>query len=261
MDVTRSWPGHDLVQPAIGHPTAVRLAETEYARATEAVDTLADDEWSLPTDCADWSVREMVAHMVGMAAFVTSPWEFFRQVRSASANREDGEALVDAQNALHVWERAGSAPCHLRAELRDVAPRAVRGRRRLPTLVRRRELPEQQVVNGEPESWSIGYLTDVILTRDTWMHRLDLARATGRAPTMTAEHDGLLVADVVAEWALRHGEPFRLALTGDAGGEWCRGSGGAEITMDAADFCRVVSGRPDPGGGAPTGVLSVQVPF
>ena len=63
-------------------------------------------------------------------------------------------------------------------------------------------------VNGAPETWSLGYLTDVILTRDPWMHRLDLARATGQAPTLTADHDGVIVADVVLEWARRHGQPL-----------------------------------------------------
>ena len=57
---------------------------------------------------------------------------------------------------------------------------AAKGRRRIPGFVRRMRLPEPQVVNGVPETWSLGYLTDVILTRDPWMHRLDLARATGQ---------------------------------------------------------------------------------
>jgi hypothetical protein len=32
------------------------------------------------------------------------------------------------------------------------------------------------------------------LTRDPWMHRLDLARATGHAPVLTADHGGVIVA-------------------------------------------------------------------
>ncbi|MDX1382582.1 MAG: hypothetical protein R3190_03005, partial [Thermoanaerobaculia bacterium] len=44
-------------------------------------------------------------------------------------------------------------------------------------------------------------LFDTILTRDTWMHRTDLAEATGRPLELTADHDGRIVADVVAEWA------------------------------------------------------------
>ena len=39
----------------------------------------------------------------------------------------------------------------------------------------------------------------MILTRDTWMHRVDISRATGRDLVLTAEHDGRIVADVVDE--------------------------------------------------------------
>jgi hypothetical protein len=56
----------------------------------------------------------------------------------------------------------------------------------------------------------MGYLLDTILTRDPWMHRVDIARATGRDMVLTADHDGRIVADVVAEWARRHGQPFTL---------------------------------------------------
>jgi hypothetical protein len=31
--------------------------------------------------------------------------------------------------------------------------------------------------------------------------------------------------------------------------------------MDAADFCRIISGRPGPEGDSPSGLLTTQVPF
>ncbi|MGN6780698.1 MAG: hypothetical protein ACTHJH_04285, partial [Marmoricola sp.] len=89
-----------------------------------------------------------------------------------------------------------------------------------------------------------------------WMHRMDLARATGRDPVLTPEHDGAIVADVVAEWAARHGTAYGLTLGGPAGGTWSSGVGGEEIELDAVDFCRVLSGR-----GAGSGLLATQVPF
>ena len=115
--------------------------------------------------------------------------------------------------------------------------------------------------NGVSETWSVGYLTDVIFTRDPWMHRLDLTRATAQAPVLTADHDGVIVADAVREWARRHGRPYHLRLTGPAGGNWSSGAGGEEIVMDAADFCRVISGRPASDIGQPVGLLATQVPF
>jgi hypothetical protein len=50
------------------------------------------------------------------------------------------------------------------------------------------------------------------------MHRLDIAAATGTEPRLTADHDGVIVADVVAEWADRHGKDFELTLTGPPAG-------------------------------------------
>ncbi len=101
----------------------------------------------------------------------------------------------------------------------------------------------------------MGYLFDVILTRDPFLHRVDIAQATGVAMTVTAEHEGLIVDDVVAEWADRHGAAYHLQLTGPAGGRWRRGDG-EHITVDALEFCRALSGRaPAPG------LLITQVPF
>lgn len=258
---TTTWPGHDKVQPGIGRPAAMRLAEFEYQRVADAVDALQPEDWTRPTDCAAWDVRQLVAHITGMTKFASTPLEMARQMRAAKARQEDGQALVDAQTAVQVEQREHLGPEELRAELRHLGPRAAKGRRRIPGFVRNRRLPEQQVVNGTPEFWSIGYLTDVILTRDPWMHRLDLARAIGRGPVLTADHDGVIVADVVNEWARRHRRPYRLELTGPAGGTWGSGTGGEQIAMDAADFCRVVSGRPGPDQGKPSGLLATQVPF
>ena len=114
----------------------------------------------------------------------------------------------------------------------------------------------KEEVAGVTETWQLGYLLDVILTRDTWMHRVDIARATGAELVLTAEHDGRIVADVVAEWARRHGQPFTLGLAGPAGGTFTKDGGGEEITLDAVEFCRTLSGR-----AAGVGLLTTEVPF
>jgi uncharacterized protein (TIGR03083 family) len=258
---TTTWPGTRVVQPAIERPTAMRLAKTEYERVTDAVDALQSEDWTLPTDCTAWNVRQLVAHIAGQTNLFSTPLELVRQMRAAKARQQPGQAEVDALTAFQVEERQHHAPEELRAELHRVGPRGAKGRRRVPGFLRRRRLSGAEVVNGVPEVWSIGYLSDVILTRDPWMHRLDLARATGQDLVLTADHDGIIVADVVAEWARRHGQPYRLKLTGAAGGSWGSGAGDKEIVMDAADFCRVISGRPGPEGGQHWGLLATRVPF
>jgi hypothetical protein len=97
---------------------------------------------------------------------------------------------------------------------------------------------------------------DTIFTRDTWMHRLDISRATGRPMELTTGHDGRLVADVVTEWAHRHGQPFALTLTGPAGGQWRSGEAGEHLQFDALDFCWIAAGRQPA-----TGLMATKVPF
>lgn len=142
----------------------------------------------------------------------------------------------------------------------QVGPRAAKARRRTPGFLRSRTMRDKQPVGGRPDSptedWTFGYLVDVILTRDPWMHRTDIAAATGRPMELTADHDGVLVADVVSDWASRHGQPCQVTLTGGAGGSWTFGSGGPHLQHDAVEFCRVLAGR-----GPADGLLTTEVPF
>ena len=257
MNTTTTPLTDGLVQPALDRRTAMRLAREEYRRMADTLASLSGDDWTKPTDCPAWDVRQLGCHMVGMAAMASGPREQSRQQKLARAEvLAHGTAPLDALTGLQVSERADWSPADVVAGARKVGPRAARGRRLTPGFVRRRRLPAPQTVNGVVEHWSIGYLVDVILTRDPWMHRMDIARATEREPALTADHDGRIVDDVVAEWARRHDSAYRLTLTGPAGGTWSAGSGGEEIVMDAVDFCRVISGR-----GTGEGLLGVQVPF
>jgi hypothetical protein len=75
------------------------------------------------------------------------------------------------------------------------------------------------------------------------MHRIDIARAASIPAELTPEHDGRIVADVVAEWSRRHQQPVTLTLTGPAGGNFRAGTGGEARTVDAVEFVRILSGR------------------
>jgi uncharacterized protein (TIGR03083 family) len=241
----------------LDHRTAMRLAADEYARFADAVAALDAADWAKPTDCTAWDVRQLVCHVVGMAELAGGVREGKRQSKIAGADAaRKGIPFIDALTDLQVRERADWGPERAVSGARDVGPRAARGRRRTPFFIRRRTLPVPQEVNGRQEDWTIGYMVDTILTRDPWMHRVDVATATGRPLDLTPEHDGAIVADVVDEWAERHGRPYSLTLTGPAGGSWSRGADGPRIEMDAVEFCRVISGR-----GTAEGLLATQVPF
>lgn len=97
---------------------------------------------------------------------------------------------------------------------------------------------------------TLHHLMWVIHSRDTWMHRLDICRATGRLFEQTREHDGrineLVIRDAAGILSRRlKGRTIALNLTGIAGGSWKIGQGNpeAEITMDVLDFNIFVSGR------------------
>ena len=93
-------------------------------------------------------------------------------------------------------------------------------------------------------SGRLGYLIDLIYLRDAWMHRVDTARATGRDLELTADHDGRIVADVVAEWARRHGQPFTLELTGPRRRQLhVTVRAATRLALDAVEFCCLLAGR------------------
>ena len=226
-------------------------AEESYRRLDALLAELSDDDWARPTDCAKWSVHDVVAHLAGTAETTARIPELARQAWRGRRLR-DGGPLIDGINAVQVLERADATPQDLRRELADAAERGLRARRRLPAAVRAVRIPFGPPLGTQ----SLGYLTGRIYTRDAWMHRIDIARATGRPLVLTADHDRLLVEDVAVEWAAIHGRPFRLVLTGPAGGTWSRGSGGEELELDAIEFGRIMAGRA-PG----TGLLAHTVPF
>ncbi|HTW20144.1 MAG TPA: maleylpyruvate isomerase family mycothiol-dependent enzyme [Mycobacteriales bacterium] len=244
-------------RPALDRATAMRLAAEEYVRYTSHLRDLTPEQWEAPTCCAGWDVRKMVCHTVGMAEFAASPVEQMRQMRAA---KRQGGLFIDALAALQVAKHAHQSPDELIATMAEVGPRAARGRRRTPAPLRRLVGIESHAdaAGRETESWSLGYLVDVILTRDTWMHRSDIAAATGTAMRLTPDHDGRIVDDVVREWAGRHGRPYRLTLTSPAGGEWGTGpaSDAPVLELDAVEFCRLLTGR-----GVGEGLLATHVPF
>jgi len=241
--------------PAIDRREAATIATTEYRRFVEFLRGLGTDDWSRPTDCPGWDVRAVAGHTLGMMSDFTSLANVLRRTRAASrAAKSSGGAALDQMTAMQVAATAALSTDELVSEAAAVGQRAARWRTKSNPVFR--HMPVKQEVGGKTETWRMSYLLDVILTRDAWMHRVDISHATGRPMVLTPEHDGRIVADVVAEWGRRHGKPFRLELTGPAGGSFTQEDHGEEITLDAVEFCRTVSGR-----AAGTGLLTQEVPF
>jgi uncharacterized protein (TIGR03083 family) len=238
-------------KPALDRETAIRLATTEYERFHRMLEQLAPSDWTKPTDCAGWDVRAVAGHCLGMAEMAASMRQAVHQMWLA---KRRGGTFIDALTAVQVEREAHLSTAELVKRFATTGPKAARSRRRTPGFIRQRTMPDDQPVGDKTEPWTFGYLVDVILTRDPWMHRVDISRATGRAMELTADHDGVLVADVASEWLQRLGDSVALQLTGPAGGSW-PGAGDPEV-FDAVEFCRAVSGRTEV-----DGTRGIDVPF
>jgi uncharacterized protein (TIGR03083 family) len=228
--------------PRIKHKEAMQIAAVENRRFAELLHSLDSEDWSKPTDCVRWDVRSLAAHVIGSAAGQASPREFIRQVRVGRPIVQEIGAQYwwDGMNELQVRERAGMTTGQLMSEWETISVKALRSRTRLPRPVAHLPLLNLPAPVGRQP---VLYLFDVGFTMDVWMHRVDLARAVGKPHALTASHDGRLIADIVAEWAGTHGEPFDLVLEGPAGGHFRSGTDGEHIAIDAVEFCRILAER------------------
>ncbi len=234
--------------PSLTHREAAEMAAVELERFLTLAESLAPADWEQPTACPLWNVRQVVAHVTGAAAAYASFEEFKRQYSPFVQRpyRRAGFSFLDALNQIQVDDRSTATPAALIAELREVGPRAIATRKRLPALVRAMRLP-LPVLGVVP----LGYATDLIYTRDMWMHRLDICRASGREMVQTPRHDGRITALVVRDLARKltpklAGQAVVYELTGLAGGSFRLGanvSPTARITMDVLDFHLFASGR------------------
>jgi uncharacterized protein (TIGR03083 family) len=227
--------------PSIRHDEAMALAATEYQRFTALLGDLAPGDWSAPTVCDRWDVRAIVAHVLGAAEACASFRENVHQLRlGRRVQRQLGLGhVVHGVNEVQVRERADVDPAGLIDRWDRAVPRALRGRRRFPPFLR----PVRIGFEAPLGRRSLAYLIDIIYTRDVWMHRIDLSRATGHQPVLTVGHDGRLIADMVGDWANTHHHAFSLRLTGPGGGTYASGDDGAILEIDATDWAWTVSGR------------------
>jgi uncharacterized protein (TIGR03083 family) len=239
----------------ISHREGMALAETEYKRFSDMLEQLQRGDWSKQTVCTDWDVKQLVAHVLGFAESNASVRVFARGMRRGRrrAAEKGYDLFVHGMNEIQVEEREHLTPAGLVGRWSEIWPKALKGRKRFPPFMRPIPVEFGPPIGKKP----IGsYLIDVVFTRDTWMHRIDVCRAEGIDPVLTSEHDGRLIEDMVAEWARVHGIAFTLHLDGPAGGSFVSGSGGDELTIDAVEWIWILSGR-----GTGAGLLEKELPL
>lgn len=221
---------------------AHRLMTDALSRLLNLLESLAPDDWSKPTPCTEWDVHDLVSHQAGGYASGVSYREMFRQYSQIPPR---GKLPEDAINALQVGERKNMTPAGLIAELKQTGGTAIHNWAYGFRAIKWIHIPH--AVGG---FMSLRYVMWIIHSRDTWMHRMDICRATNRPFVQTREHDGRIVELVVRDVAKKlnkrlNGRAITLVLTGIAGGAWKIGNGdpAAEMEMDALDFNIFISGR------------------
>lgn len=233
---------HAAQIPYLTADEAYPLMMVELERFLDLVESLEPEDWSRPTACSAWDVRDILAHQAGGYASGASWREMLRQ---GSQKPGPGDLPEDAVNAFQLQEREGKSPEELIAELRRVGPIAA-----CKWAYGFRIMKPFSIPHPDEGRLSFRHLMWVIHSRDTWMHRLDICRAAGREFHQTPEQDGriieLVMRDTAAVLARKTANPpLTIELTGTGGGAWRTGEGEpvAGVGMDLLEFNIFASGR------------------
>lgn len=218
------------------------LMATQNEAILDTFRSLSPEEWNAVTDCDPWTVKDIAAHLIGWAAALTSPPEYVRQLAARRRFKQRFGNTTDAQNQVQVEMRSHLSPAELVKELEKRLPRFARVRAGLGIV-------GKGVPLYLPDPFGLtnaSYLMMTIFTRDAFMHRIDVSRATEREPVLGGP-EARLIEDVAVDWSRRVGAAARLHLTGPAGGEYLVGTAPrADLSADAVVFARVLAGRGEP---------------
>jgi uncharacterized protein (TIGR03083 family) len=185
-------------------------------------------------------VRDIVAHVVGWGELTLSFKELRHVVRAGYRRRRELGNILDAGNEQQVDDRRDLPTAALIARLRELTPRLVDRRARWGKVGRGIPIYDPVVIGRS----NLGFLFNVIFTRDVLMHRIDVARAV-QEPFRYDDLDRAMVADVVKDWARRSKADATVQLEGV--GSFTAGTGRvAAITGSGEDFARVMTNRAQP---------------
>ena len=158
-------------------PLYVRVA----SRFTEVLGGVTDDQWALPTPCSEWTVRDLVVHVV----------ETQRRVHAMSGAVAEGDEAPVGDDLVAEWTAASNEVQRAIADP-DVA---------------------SVMVGGRMGDQRFDSLVGGLLSIDTLCHTWDLARATGQNETLDVDavasaHEKLRAVDA----AIRVPGGFKEAL-------------------------------------------------
>lgn len=219
--------------------------DAEISAWHDLLASIEGDEWHRRTVCDAWDIADIAGHLIGQAEDVLRPLSFPRRFRKGK-RVYPGIPRFDAHMMVQADEHRGTPPAELRASFDTLWARATRKISSNPELLRRMTMQVDDVPR-----MSLGYVRDILLARDLWMHRDDVGQALGRSFD-AGPYAGELIAQVIYD--LEAAGPFWgerpavvLELTGQGGGTYRLGRGEpvGRATTDAVGYMRALSGRDD----------------
>lgn len=217
----------------------VLVADRQHAALLAEASRLTADQWELPTDCTRWSVGDIVRHVTAFLVQAASPVAYAGNLLRGRLRYPD-ESLLDAMNEVGIDRRRDWSPEHVLADFARLMPKA-----HFPRLLHRIPIKDPML----PPYATVAWLDAVLFPRDTWLHRHDIAKATGLA-VVPDPTDADVVAQAVRDLGLAWSGPsVVLELVGTEGGTWLLGSDDSApiARLDAIEFMRHLSGRPTSG--------------
>lgn len=222
------------ISPSESHSLGTAMTDTFLATIAE----LDETGWNTITRCAPWTVKDIVAHLIGWAEALTSFRELGLQSRRALRRVKEFGNIVDAQNAVQVDDRRSLTGVEILERARDRLPAEVRARKRYGTGLR--YVPFYLPYLGG--TTNAGYLFNTIFLRDLLCHRLDLCDALDIPFEMT-EAERRVAADMLKDWARRTGADVQV-IDGDH--TYVAGAGIDTIEAPLSHVVEALSGRREP---------------
>ena len=221
---------------------------------------LSDDEWQRPTSLPGWSVRDVVAHIVGtelMLSGTPTP-----ESESEVTGRDHVRNEIGALNERWIEHLRGESPATLLATFREV----IAARKESLSAMGRKEWDAVGFTPAGPDSYGRFMRVRIF---DCWMHEHDIRDALGRPPTdeqLAGADTRLSLDEMASSMAFVVGKKGRapegarvlIGLTGPVSREFrvavdgraalVEDFGGTEptvaITLDGLQFSRLCGGRP-----------------
>ena len=188
-------------------PDVMRLATEERLDLADFLDTLAPAQWEAPSLCQDWSVRDVVAHVVsyeelGMTGLLT------RRLKAVGRG---------GSNEVGRAEYAGRSPADLTAFLR---------------------------AHARPQGLTSWFGGAIALT-DGLIHHQDIRRALGAPRTVPAERLLAALGFALRSPKLPSRKDTRGLRLVATDLDWSHGSG-PEVTGTGEALLMAIAGRPAP---------------